>query len=194
MRGCIFVQSVMENKQLAAHTKEKNIPFYFSKQALYGLVSRIAGEIYAGTIKFKQIASNKPGMDRYKISDLPDGKILIEATSGVAAAAAFRWYIEKRCNSYVGPLTKRLNFPDIPPLVGASHSNESICLYRYFLNYCTYGYTLAFWQWDKWENLIDWMMLAGYNLILNPLGNESVWLKALQKLGYTYEQAAAFIS
>ena len=185
--------SVKDNRLIAAQTKERNIPFVLNEDALYGLIGRIAGKEYAAQFVFSKIEANAPGMDRYTISDTAEGKILIEATSGVAAAGAFRWYLENRCDSYVGPLTKRLNFPKVPPMVGERQEGESAGLYRYFLNYCTFGYTFLFWQWEQWESVIDWMMLAGYNLILNPVGTESVWLTALQKMGYTLEEARSFI-
>lgn len=187
--------NIMEtNKNIAAQTKEKNIPFVLNEDALHGLVERIAGKTYADQIIFRQIPAEKVGMDRYRVSDGKKGSILIEATSGVAAANAFRWYLENRCDSYVGPLNRRLNFPAQPPAVGESYSADSKCLYRYFLNYCTFGYTFLFWQWDKWEDFIDWMMLAGFNLILNPVGTELVWLTALQKMGYTLEEARNFVA
>lgn len=181
------------NKALAVATKEKNIPFVFNQEVVRGLIGRIAGQTYADAFSFASMEPLQAGMDAYKISD-QDGKILIEATSGVAAASAFRWYLEERCNSYVGPMTRRLNFPATPPQVGEAHADSSRCLYRYFLNYCTYGYSLAFWKWDEWENLLDWMMLAGYNLVLNPLGNELVWINLLQKMGYSPEDARKFVA
>jgi len=183
----------LESKNIAAKTKAENIPFYLDQAALTGLVQRIAGIEYSRRIVFNQITANETGMDRYAVSDLPGGKILIEATSGVAAANALRWYLENRCDSYIGPLNRRINFPAEPPAVGERYESESICLYRYFLNYCTFGYTFLFWQWEQWEQFIDWMMLAGYNLVLNPIGNESVWMTALQKMGYTLDEARAFI-
>ena len=124
-----------QNREIAAKTKVRNIPFVLDKEALYGLVTRIAGSQYAERIIFVQMEPSEEGMDRYIISDTTDGKIQIEATSGVAAANAFRWYLENRCDSYVGPLNRRLNFPQNPPAVGQTYSGDSKCLYRYFLNY-----------------------------------------------------------
>lgn len=188
-----MMSEVINNRQTAAETKEKNVPFVMDTAALYGLVLRIAGKRYADAIQFQKVEPVQLGMDRFAVSDLPGGRLLIEATSGVAAANGFRWYLENYCDSYVGPLNRRLNFPENPPAVGEKYTSEGACLYRYFLNYCTFGYTFLFWQWDRWEELIDWMMLSGYNLILNPIGTESVWLAALQKMGYTLNEARDFV-
>ena len=37
---------------------------------------------------------------------------------------------------------------------------------RFFLNYCTYGYTMPWWKWPQWERFIDWMALNGINMPL----------------------------
>lgn len=42
--------------------------------------------------------------------------------------------------------------------------------YRYFMNVCTFGYSYAFWGWDRWEREIDWMALNGINLPLAFVG------------------------
>lgn len=187
------MSTILKNKEIAAQVKEKNVPFVLDAQAVLGLITRIAGKEYADKFEIVSIEPLQTGLDRYRLSDLPDGKILLEATSGVAAAGAFRWYLENRCNSYVGPLSRRLDFPQNPPKIGEAYTSNSICLYRYCLNYCTYGYTFPFWDWERWEGFIDWMMLAGYNLVLNPLGTESVWLTALQKIGYALDDARSFL-
>lgn len=28
--------------------------------------------------------------------------------------------------------------------------------WRYYLNTCTHSYTMAFWDWPRWEREIDW--------------------------------------
>ncbi len=187
------MDSKQKNKLLAIETKEKNIPFVLNEKPLKELIERIAGKPYAEVFEFRQIEPISKGFDRFIIEDTDNNKILISATSGVAAACAFRWYLENRCNSYVGPLTRRLNFPSVPPKA-TKHEQNSICAYRYFLNYCTFGYTLAFWKWDKWQNLLDWLMLAGYNLVLNPIGHEAVWINMLKELGYNDKDINTYLS
>lgn len=179
----------------AIRRKSDNYNFAFSENAIYGLLGRIFGPVLTeGFIVRKK--ANQDGIDSYRIYDAEaSGKnvIILEATSGVAAAAAIRWYLQEKCGCYIGPITSRMAQVTELPRVGAVVENESPYMYRYFFNYCTYGYSCAFWDWNDWEHFIDWLLLSGYNLILNPIGNESVWLNLLQKLGYSHEGARKFL-
>ena len=60
---------VENNKNLAAITKDTNIPMFLDAEALCGLVHRIAGKNYSDKIKFLQISPKQQGMDHYVISD-----------------------------------------------------------------------------------------------------------------------------
>lgn len=51
----------------------------------------------------------------------------------------------------------------------AGHSWASV---RYVLNVVTFSYTTAFYDWSKWEYLLDWCALHGYNFPLAPGGQE----------------------
>ena len=183
-----------EVRESAAIVKETNIPSGIDSSAVIGLITRVAGPEYANRFIIDPLKADKIGMDNYTIEDSSDGKIHIAATSGVAAAAAFNWYLRNRCQSYIGPITKRICFPAIPPCVGKEYENGSPFIYRYFLNFCTFGYTFAFWTWEQWEPFLDWAAMSGYNLILNPVGNEAVWLDVLMQNGYTRRAAQEFIS
>lgn len=54
---------------------------------------------------------------------------------------------------------------------------------RYYLNYCTYSYSMAFWDWERWEKEIDWMAMHGINMPLSITGMEVVWYNLLKRLG-----------
>ncbi len=180
---------------LALERKKANEPGLLQPQAVYGLIRRVFGEHYADVFVIE--ALDNDGIDRFSIADtVADGKekILLRASSGIAAAGALRWYLQEKCGSYIGPLTRRLKVPQVPPAIGGSYENESPFVYRYFFNYCTFGYTCAFWSWAEWEPFLDWLVLSGYNLILNPLGNERVWTNTLQRLGYTLAEARRFLA
>lgn len=198
-KGIVMGQTLTQDKRAeilarTAAVKDANIPCGVQPQAVLGLIQRLAGETYAQRFRIEELAAARCGQDRFRIEDAPDGQcIRIAATSGVAAAAAFNWYLQNRCRSYIGPLTKRMELPATPPAVGTPYEGNSPFLYRYFLNYCTFGYTFSFWKWEDWEPFLDWAMLSGYNLVLNPIGHEMVWLRLLTKNGYTHEEARQFL-
>ncbi len=188
------MRNMNETQALALQRKKDNEPGVLQPQAIYGLIERVLGQDYADIFVIEALENE--GIDRFSLNDIVvegRNKILLQASSGIAAAGALRWYIKNRCHSYIGPLSKRLHLPKIPPSMNGHYENESPFVYRYFFNYCTFGYTCAFWSWDEWEPFLDWLVLSGYNLVLNPLGNERVWTNTLQKLGYTLEQARRFL-
>jgi alpha-N-acetylglucosaminidase len=66
--------------------------------------------------------------------------------------------------------------------------------WRYFLNYCCFGYSLPWYDWTQWEQLIDWMALNGVNAPLSVTGQEAVWLAAGRRLGFTESDLQAFLA
>lgn len=183
--------SVKEIIKAAGEVKQKNIPFTLDKEEFYGLIERVANKSYAEYIAVEQIEAVN-GMDIYELSDSGD-KILIRATSGVAACVAFNKYLSSCCGYTVGAVTVSGSLPEIPPKVGKTVRHESKFHYRYLFNYCTFGYTYAFYSWKDWEKVLDWALLSGYNLVLNPIAQESVWYKVLRELGYTDSEAKNYL-
>ena len=177
-----------------AQMKRENIEPRLDSSSVLALVERVTGNPrYAQVLSVEQIKGEQVGMDVYEIFDQGEG-ICIRATSGTAACAAFNWYLQERCGCFVGPLTKRLCLPERPPKVGGHRRVASPFLYRYFFNYCTFGYTTAFWKWEQYERLTDWMLLSGVNLVLNPIGHEAVWRDLLAELGYQKRQINDFLA
>ena len=117
--------------------------------------------------------------------------VRIEASDGVAAASGLRHYLRTACG--LDPLDLLPEpipdaalpdgWPDQPLAEQASPWR-----WRYHLNYCTFGYSTAYWTWDDWEREIDWMALHGVNLPLTIVGYEAIWLRVLQRRGLTEER------
>ena len=54
---------------------------------------------------------------------------------------------------------------------------------RYYLNYCTYSYSMAFWDWTQWEDEIDRMAMQGINMpLVAVIGQYAVWQNTLRRL------------
>lgn len=171
--------------------KIDNIPFFLDEKEIYNFITRLTNETYASTFKVIKIDNNDP-YDYYKMY-CKDNKIIVEATSGVAFATAFNYYLNNYCSVYIGFITRNGILPIVPPMFNEVIENKSKFLYRYFLNYCTFGYSFAYFKKNDFEHLLDVIFLNGYNLVLNPVGQEAVWHRLLLKLGYSKEEAKAFL-
>ena len=66
------------------------------------------------------------------------------------------------------------------PQVEGEICRETTFAHRYYFNVCTYGYSTAFWSWERWEKELDWMALHGINLPLAGLGAEFVWSEVFE--------------
>lgn len=162
-----------------------------NEKELHALILRVTKKIeYADKFEFKKLNSDS---DAYKMYDSGD-KITVEATNGVTAAVAFNRYLCQYCKSFFGPITKNIMLPDTPPSVGKVIEEKSVFLFRYFLNYCTFSYSLLFYKWEDYERLTDWMLLSGVNLYLNIIGHEAVIRDMLSDLGYTAEEISEYIT
>lgn len=51
------------------------------------------------------------------------------------------------------------------------------------MNVCTVSYSMAWWDWKRWEIEIDWMALQGINLPLSFTGQEYIWAQVFTQLG-----------
>lgn len=80
------------------------------------------------------------------------------------------------------------------PLPTEEETHTSDAKYRYYLNTCTFGYSMTSWTWTRWQQEIDWMALHGINMPLQLVGLEEVWRTFLIKQGYSETDAKAFVA
>lgn len=65
---------------------------------------------------------------------------------------------------------------------------------RAYMNYCTFGYSFAFWKWEDWEKEIDFMAMNGINMPLSVVGTEAVWYYTMRDFKYSETGALQFLS
>lgn len=123
------------------------------------------------------------GNDVFELS-ARNGKIVLAGNNGVAVASALNYYLKNYCNfelTWNGP---GCGVPERFPLEVEPVRKVTPHKLRYYLNYCTFSYTMAWWDWERWEREIDWMALNGINLPLAITGQEAVWQRVYRKLGF----------
>ncbi|MBM4027014.1 MAG: alpha-N-acetylglucosaminidase, partial [Planctomycetes bacterium] len=123
-----------------------------------------------------------------------DGKVVIRGNTAVSMAMGLNWYLKHYCHCHISWRGRQLDLPEPLPAVTSKVQQISWARYRYFLNYCAFGYSLPWWDWSQWERLIDWMALNGVNMPLAVTGQEAVWQAVCGQLGMTDEQIREFLA
>ena len=123
-----------------------------------------------------------------------NGKPCIRGNNCVSIASGINWYLKYYAGVHLAWNSMHATLPSSLPLVSSPERHEADVKYRYYLNYCTFSYSMAFWDWNRWEQELDWMALHGINLSLDIVGTDVVWRNVLLRLGYTKEEANDFIA
>lgn len=151
----------------------------------------LAGRIVPGyRIGFRETPSER---DFYRIS--PSGKgILIEGNSAGSMAAGLGRYLDDAGIDVSWYSSQAVEAPEEMPVPDSIVTSEAIVPKRFFLNYCTFGYSMPWWQWEEWERLIDWMALHGVNMPLAITGQEAVWQKVWRGYGLGDDEIRAYFT
>ena len=164
-----------------------------STEAATALARRILGE-QCDRIRFQDVSRNKADAEFFTVED-SGGGILVSGTGAPAMAMGLNWYLRYRCKVDVSWYSHDpVRLPSSLPVVGEPFTSEARVANRFFLNYCTFGYTLPWWGWKEWERFIDWMALNGINLPLAITGQESVWYKVWSELGLTDDEIRGYFT
>lgn len=156
---------------------------------IQGLLERID----KGASRKFVIEQVKSPTDFFELDQKGD-KVVIRGNNYVSIATGLNWYLKYYAGVQLSWNGMTAQLPAVLPAVPQKERHETDLKYRYDFNYCTYSYTMAFWDWDRWEKEIDWMALHGINLPLAVVGADVVWYNVLTKLGYTKDEINEFIA
>ena len=160
------------------------------ERAAAAMARRIVPQ-YASKIEFKY----KPdSIEAYSI-EARKGKVRICGSGANALAAGLGKYLRDCCKADISwEKVHSIDLPSAIPLPDSTISGRALVPQRFFLNYCTFGYTMPWWKWDDWERFIDWMALQGINLPLAITGQEAIWQKVWREFGLSDEQIRAWFT
>lgn len=155
------------------------------------LAARVTEGTSAGRILFSEVPS---AQDFFEISSDPQGRVVIQGNNTVSMAVGLNWYLKYVAGIHISWNNLTQPLPDNLPLPDRAIRRQASVPHRYYLNYCTFSYSMAFWDEDRWMKEIDWMALHGINMPLSLTGAETVWRNLLRKLGYSDEEVGEFVS
>jgi alpha-N-acetylglucosaminidase len=132
------------------------------------------------------------GREVYEM-EVSDGRVKVSGSSGVAICRGVYSYLRESYNAMVTWSGRHLDLPSHWP---SQPHRRVVCPYKFvqYLNPCTYGYTMAFWDWPRWEQELDWMALHGINMPLAMEGQEIIWQRVWLSLGLTQAEVDQFSS
>ncbi len=126
--------------------------------------------------------------------DQQENLVVVRGNTWVNIASGVNWYLKYYAGVHLSWNQMKAQLPAVLPKVEKPERHETDLTLRYDFNYCTFSYSMAFWDWNRWEKEIDWMALHGVNLPLAIVGEECVWRKMLLRLGYNEEEIGKFIA
>lgn len=155
-----------------------------------GLTKRLLPR-YADKFQFRKINSERDSFCLWS----EKGWIVIGGNNANSMAVGLNHYLKNYCFTTVSwykddPIELPAQLPAVEGRVGAAARMPM----RFFLNYCTYGYTMPWWSWADWEHFIDWMALNGVNLPLAITGQEAVWYNVWKRYGLSDSDIRSFFT
>ncbi len=191
----------------------KQIAIIENPVAVVALANRIGGICLADKFKFVHDPSLNSKQEVF-ILGAEDGQILIKGTTISAITTGLGWYLNHiaKVNIAWNSLNEKtvevkennasyVDFTNISLPLPEEEIHVCDAKYRYYLNTCTFGYSMTSWTWTRWQQEIDWMALHGINMPLQLVGLEEVWRKFLtleeggkRKYGYSDSEAKAFVA
>ena len=141
-------------------------------------------------ISVREVPSDE---DFFEIS-AENGRPLVTGNSAVNIAAGVNWYLKYYPHIHLSWNNMKAELPEVLPLPAKAERRSTDASRRYYLNYCTHSYSMAFWDWERWQQEIDWMALHGINIPLAMTGTDVVWRNTLKRLGCSDAEADAFVA
>ncbi|MEG0655427.1 MAG: alpha-N-acetylglucosaminidase [Mucinivorans sp.] len=122
------------------------------------------------------------------------GKIVVEGNNWVSVATGLNWYLKYYAGVQITWNNPHANLNIAMPRVKEVERHSTSELMRYYLNYCTISYSMAFWDWPRWQQEIDFMALHGINMPLAVVGTSAVWRNVMLRLGYNHAEVGRFVA
>lgn len=162
---------------------------FLSANPIDGMLERID----PGASRRFVIELKKSDKDFFEL-DRKGQKVVVRGNSYVNIATGIHWYLKYYAGVHLSWNGMQAALPPVLPPVLKKERHDTPLSLRYMFNYCTYSYTMPFWDWERWEQEIDWMALHGINMPLAAVGQECVWKNMLLKLGYDKDEVNRFIA
>jgi alpha-N-acetylglucosaminidase len=163
----------------------------FNVRSSVALIKRIIPD-QASSFVLEDLQTNEKA-DVFEIESR-NNKIVLRGNNGVAVASALYYYLTHFCQCQITWNGTNMHVPKRLPRIPKKVHRRSPYKYRYYLNYCTFNYSMSWWDWKRWEKEIDWMALHGINMPLAITGEEFTWYTVYKEMGFSDKDLQSFFS
>lgn len=182
----LFIATISTAKQV-----ERMESPTLNKEASYALIKRILPKFHDRfLIEFVEKENDK---DVFELES-KGGKIILRGNHGISVASALNFYLKNYAHCDVSWNGNNLSRLTELPVVPAKMRQATPYKYRHYFNYCTFNYTAAWWDWERWQQEIDFMALNGINMPLAMTGQNALWYRVYKSMGFTDKDMDAFFS
>ncbi len=132
-------------------------------------------------VKLKLVKKSDNTFFEYRVKG---GTLYIEGSSPVALCRGFYEYAKSNDLGIYSWSGSNLKLP------AELKAQEEVRVtspfkHHYYFNVVTYGYTMPYWDWARWEKEIDWMALHGIDMPLSLIAYEAIIARVWKKMGLT---------
>ena len=159
------------------------------KEAAEQVIRRFAGK-NAPELVLQSMEEEK-GLPAYSTS-MNAGKLTVKGSDGVALCKGYYDFVRSKGAGIYTWSGKRHAAPAELGTETPETKVVSPVKYHTYFNVVTYGYTLPYWDWERWEQEIDWMALHGIDTPLALVAHEAISARVFRKLGLTDEEIAKY--
>ncbi len=126
------------------------------------------------------------GCDSYSTA-MENGTLVVKGSNGVALCRGAYDFIRSH-GAGIRSWQGQAFFPEALPQSTDEKVVVSPFRDHYYLNVVTYGYTMPYWNKERWDEEIDWMALHGIDMPLALVAQEAVYRLVFQQMGFTRTQ------
>ncbi len=125
--------------------------------------------------------------------EVKDGKLVLKGSDGVALCKGFYDFVTAQGAGICSWSGTRCELPSPLPEGMKAELASPVAHHQYF-NVVTFGYTMPYWDWQRWEQELDWMALHGIDMPLALVAQEAISYRVFRKLGLTDEEINAWFT
>lgn len=157
----------------------------------YSVIKRVVGE-QPLDLKLKIDTKSYEGETYFKYS-VEGGVLSIEANSPVALCKGFYDYVK---SNHFGIVSWSGSNVVLPQRLEDCEERVVISPFKnhYMSNVVVYGYSMPYWDWERWSQEIDWMALHGVDMPLALVASEAIYKRVWGAMGLTDEEINSYFT